>query len=362
MTFASSVFAQMTWAFPEMARHGYTNCTACHISTTGGGVLTPYGRELSKEVLSTWSREGEQEFAYNLVRPPDWLTLGADFRSLQQYMDTSTATSAKFIYMQGDLEAAATYKKWVLYATFGISGDSNNGTTSGTPISRDHYLLYRATDELNVRAGRFQYAYGINLADHEISTKGGLGINDEGSETYNVEASWIGENYNFYLTGITGRFDDRAMNLDAGISAVASAAIAGTYKTGLSYLYASNSTRTRDVFGPFGILGFTPHFFLLSEFDFQNIHPSATSPNSQWGMADYQRLDYEFFQGFHVFLTQELKRLDFKQSSSLAKTYGIGIQFFPRPHFEITTELEMQIQAGSPGYTDFDFLLMHFYL
>ena len=46
-------------AFPEMVRHGYANCITCHISPDGGGVLTAYGRSLSREVLSTWGAEGE---------------------------------------------------------------------------------------------------------------------------------------------------------------------------------------------------------------------------------------------------------------------------------------------------------------
>ena len=51
-------------AFPEMVRHGYTNCTACHVAANGGGILTPYGSTLSEEVLSTWHFEGEGSFLY----------------------------------------------------------------------------------------------------------------------------------------------------------------------------------------------------------------------------------------------------------------------------------------------------------
>ena len=47
-------------AFPDMIRHGYTNCTACHVSPSGGGVLNAYGRSLSKELISTWSGKNEE--------------------------------------------------------------------------------------------------------------------------------------------------------------------------------------------------------------------------------------------------------------------------------------------------------------
>src|SRR5688500_1071067 len=69
------------WAYPELIRHNYTNCTSCHVSPTGGGILNAYGRALSGEVLSTWYREGEERFAY-AVTPPEWLNLQADYKSV----------------------------------------------------------------------------------------------------------------------------------------------------------------------------------------------------------------------------------------------------------------------------------------
>src|ERR1700722_15897581 len=56
------VWLPAAFAFPEMARHGYTQCTACHVSPAGGGVLTEYGRELSSDLLSTWSHGNESAF------------------------------------------------------------------------------------------------------------------------------------------------------------------------------------------------------------------------------------------------------------------------------------------------------------
>jgi hypothetical protein len=58
--------------FPDLIRHGYTNCIACHVSPNGGGVLTKYGRSLSKELLSTWGREGEEKFAYFAKTSPQF--------------------------------------------------------------------------------------------------------------------------------------------------------------------------------------------------------------------------------------------------------------------------------------------------
>src|SRR5436190_6515955 len=89
-------------AFPEMIRHGYVNCTTCHVSPSGGGTLTEYGRELSKEVLSTWSKEGEANMAYGLVKPPEWLLFGGDYRSVYVYRDTPLYRDGRYILMQTD--------------------------------------------------------------------------------------------------------------------------------------------------------------------------------------------------------------------------------------------------------------------
>ncbi|MGZ3694528.1 MAG: hypothetical protein ACXWQO_10135, partial [Bdellovibrionota bacterium] len=74
----SFTFSQKAHAFAEMTTHGYTNCTACHISPNGGGTLTEYGRGLSKELLSASAKEGEEKFLYGLMQPPEWLQFGGD--------------------------------------------------------------------------------------------------------------------------------------------------------------------------------------------------------------------------------------------------------------------------------------------
>lgn len=113
------VSAKQSFGYPEMNRHGYANCTACHVGPNGGGILTPYGRQLSQELLSTWGKEDESKFLYGIFRLPDWLNLGGDFRAVQTYLNSPKIEQGKFIFMQADLEAAASHKRWHLVATLG---------------------------------------------------------------------------------------------------------------------------------------------------------------------------------------------------------------------------------------------------
>jgi hypothetical protein len=346
-----------------MVRHGYPNCIACHVSPTGGGVLTPYGRQLSGELLSapvSWlATRDETAFAYGLVTPPEWLQLGGEYRSVYDYQNTPTFRSGGLIFMQGDLEAAAIVDRWTVAASLGYrEAESDGASLMDHLISRRHYLLYHLTDELAVRAGRYSFAYGINTADHIISTKQGLGWSP-GQEPYNVEASWIGESLNLYLTAVLGRPDDPDLGREHGAAASAGLAFADRYKAGLSLFAGSNRSRSRQVAGPWGILGFTPHLFLLSEFDVQRSTPEGGG--TRMGAVDYQRLDYEFSRGFHVFLTQEFGRLDLSDLNSLSSAYAIGLQAFPRPHWELTLTWQRARQLPATQFDDEAWLLMHFY-
>jgi hypothetical protein len=348
----------MAQAFPEMVRHGYTNCTSCHISPNGGGLLTKYGRSLSEDLLSTWNKEGEGQFLYGALKTPDWLELGGDLYELQLYTDTPQARDARFIFMHNDVEGAATYKNLTLYASVGYLDQA--GSIIDHMISHEHYLMYKVTDQINVRGGRFDKAYGINTYDHSLFIRQNLGM-DQGTETYNVEASYIGDKFDVFVTGDFGRPDSSVANAESGAAIRSSIALGDTYKVGASYYYGSNSLDQRHLFGPYGILGFTHHFFVLAEMDFQSLK-NITRPGSEasFGPATYLRTDYEFVQGFHVYLTHEYLQNQFGDDA-YTNAFGGGIQFFPRPHFEITGFAKHEVTPGIAS-TEVAALLLHYYL
>ena len=342
------------FAFPELVRRGYGNCIVCHYSPTGGGLLTAYGRALTSEVLTARGTPDEGQFLYGLFHLPEPVALGGDFRFLGSIMNSSHGVATNLIPMQMDLEAAATVGKFTVDATGGMDNNSN-------PISRRHYLIYKPTDELSFRAGRFMPAYGINTEDHALAIKQGIG-QDQGAETYNLEAAWLGENWNFYLTGIFGRPDNPNLGAETGASASASLYFADRYKVGISYYYGYRPVATRQLMGPFAILGFTPHFFMLAELDFQWLSTQG-GLGSQWGPVDYVRLDYEVIQGLHFYLTQELSKLFINYDPSYNDAYGIGVQFFPRPHYEINALYQkMRVGGSSAAFSDFLWCLAHVYL
>ena len=346
-------YSVTSYAFPENVRHGYTNCTTCHISPNGGGLLTSYSRELSKEMMSSWGFEGEGRFGYKFVTLPEWLSIGGDVRALQYIQSTPSEYSGRWIWMQLDAEIGLKWNQWTVVGTF--------GEIQETLGSRRHYILYQPTENLSLRAGRFFSAYGINIPEHTILTRILLGY-DEGSETYNFETAWIDETKNFFITGILGRPDQPSLNREKGGTILGNLTLADHYKIGLQYYYGSNSTRTRQMGGLHGILGFTPHFYLLTELDLQASALTATS-SLTWGMINYQKLGYEITQGLHFYLTQEMSKLDFNNSQNQVQRYGLGMQWLPRPHFELNfTWLKQMDTARFNIYTDQLWLLFHYYL
>ena len=351
--------SQTANAFPEMVRHGYVNCMTCHVSPNGGGILTPYGRGLSGEALSTWSTETEGQFLY-VVNPPNWLSFGGDFRAIQTLRDTPEFKEGRFIFMQADLEAAAGTENLKAVASFGRQEIFKPHQFSDEFISRRHYAMYRPTAETAIRAGRYFFSYGLNTPDHTQVTKRGLGW-DEGTETYNLEASWITPKVDAFVTGVFGRPDNTLLNRDSGIALRSSYTFKERYKLGASYFYGSNNKLTRHLVGPYAILGFTPKFFALAEFDFQ-FGNLKTTGNDTTGIANYLRLDYEIVKGFHAFVTQELSKLDFASDASVVNNYSVGLQFFPRPHFEFTLQYQKtRMLAANNDYTDFGWIMGHFY-
>ncbi len=348
------------FAFPGMIRHGYVNCTSCHVSPSGGGVLTPYGRELSGEVLSTWAKEGEGKFLYGAFADslPENLMLGGDTRIIQTYQDNPIFTEKRFYLMQSDVEGAYRFGKFTLDLEVGYL-DTND------IASLRQYIMYQFNDENTLRLGKFRNNYGINTDEHQLTIKSGLGWDVE-TETYNLEFSRLTGNYSFFATAIFGAPESvsqrrgltigRTGVVDHGASVRASAYIADKYEIGANYFYGKKSGADwRSVTGPFVILGFTPHFFYLGELDFQD--------QGQWGVFDYQRLTYEPVQGVQLFITQELARPQFSNMIMRIARYGLGLQYFPRPHYELDLRWNWeQDPYDETRYNPLAWIMLHLYL
>jgi hypothetical protein len=365
------------FAFPEMIRAGYVNCTACHISPNGGGILNQYGRQSSAAVLSTWGSENEAKPFYNLYKQPDWIDTAAYVKGVQTATNNSSISNGYFWYMQADAEGAVRFGKdsrWTLDLSGGISPDELNGVhvSGASPfISHRHYVMYQINDNTTVRAGKFLADYGVYFADHTIPTRQGIGF-DEGMETYNFEYSYQGDKLSASFTADFGRIDNPDLDFDKGAAATVAIALNDSMKVGWSAFYGTENSKSRELTGPYALLGFNKHFYLLGEADLQFAQPPG-APSTQ-GIATYERLGYEIFQGFHVYVLEQTYVYDFGGNfdpTYINPMYGIfanrligagpGLYWYPRPHFYFQFEVQQQFSPSFPSAQTTAFLVGSLY-
>ncbi|MBS1963576.1 MAG: hypothetical protein JST04_15280 [Bdellovibrionales bacterium] len=346
--------ATSAFAFPEMIRHGYPNCTSCHVSPSGGGVLTSYGRQLSGELMSMTTSEKDANFLHGILKSPEWLLAGGDVRSIEIYRNTPQVRAYRFLNMQADLEAAATLGKF--------TADVSGGFYMLDPGFHRYYLNYRPTDELSFRVGRFRQAYGLMDPNHTSPIHRGLGW-DEGTESYNLEAAWLGENLNAHLTGNFGAATSLVPNTakEKGVALRVGKPLGERSQLGISAFRAKSDLATRTVAGPFAIVGISPRIFLLSEVDYQRISPD--SARALYGWVTWNRFDYEFVQGLHGYLTLAQSRVPSTDGVRPNTYWGVGSQWFPRPHFEFDFQWQFQSVREFPDdELTYATLLLHYYL
>ena len=149
---------------PVFLSRQYSRCTNCHYSPTGGGLLTPYGRSLSSEELSTTgSHRGggapgrEHEFLYGALgeaaRP---VSLGLELRPSHLELWSGSYRAARDLLMNADLTAAVQARGFTFYGELGRQPGGEHARVA----SFEHWVSYKAPGGLGVRAGRFLPAYG----------------------------------------------------------------------------------------------------------------------------------------------------------------------------------------------------------
>ena len=350
-------FISAASAFPELTRHNYNNCMVCHISPTGGGVLSEYGRSLSKELVSTWGYEGEEKFFY-FIPTTEALALGGDFRNLQLKDKLPTGVKRElWIPMQRDLEIAATIGKWVTAVTV---GENTRATEGSKLLSRRHYVMKKISENLTVRGGKFYPAFGLHIPDHSTVIRRGLGW-DQGRETYNLEGAWQGEKWHYFTTAIVGRPDDTSVVRERGLTFSMAYHPTADSKYGLSYYYGESPDAINHFIGPYAVIGLSERFHFMGQITAIRSHPYSATEH-QWGLVDYLKLNFEPYKGIHFFLAQEFSQTNLNSNATRTDIHSVGFQFFPRPHFEIQVmEQRLYSQGVQTTPTERLNVVLHYY-
>jgi hypothetical protein len=322
LMFGMGLWAGYALSYPEQAvRLGYSGCASCHVSPTGGGALTNYGRAAAHDMVS-WAPLDDSQVL------PDWVALGGDTRALAV---RSPRGSREFL-MQADAELA-------VEAVPGLWLDVSGGYY-GPQRDREWrrgYALLTPLPELSLRAGRFFPAYGLAVPDHTTATRRGAGF-DEGGETYNLELNAHSRWGEVVLTN-TLAGDEQLTLSPRGYTARAAqpgTALRGTvYVSSHAYLGASYWAHTAAeqrllVAGPFAAWAPARWLYLLAEADRRIVTSDAMVLPVD---VTYELLGAELVRGVHLRLTHEY---------DAGQRYGVGLQLLPVPHTELLAQAKWQ--------------------
>lgn len=336
--------AQSALAYPEMIRHGYVTCLTCHVSPSGGGTLTQYGRSLAKELVSFKSAAPSEE---NGEAPRERWHFGGEARGLLFYWNNEYVRSNRLIPME--LLADASYDSdsyaFVLRAGLNGKGADNVGFQAASA-----YGIYRFNDKWIVRAGRFLPGYGLNNSMHFIGTRGDLGFGFD-DQRQGIELSYSGERFGAMAASFTAR-DEKigqpAEMLQFQVSPTENSRIA------INYWHENN---LRDLYGIWWVTPIYGPTFLTSDLNWQR----EKDPRAN-GYYYFNKLGYEIMQGLNALAISDNSKRDVGLSFTRIDRYGPGVQIFPRANVDLEIAwLRETNRLYSNHEGDYAYVLLHGY-
>lgn len=319
-------------AEPMFLSKQYNRCATCHISPTGGGLLSAYGRSLSGVELSTSATDKESkehEFLWGALSKElgETVHLGATFRPAHLNVDFRGGSIDRNFVMNVDLVAAIQKNGWTVYAEAGRQGRTNKADYD----SFEHWVSYQSENGVGVRAGRFLPAYGVRLADHTTFTRRSLGF-DMHDQVYGLEVSHTSEKRLFQATVSPGRAS--SLIDDDGTAAVtvsgrAQFDLTSSRSVVVSALHraASDKAKAQTMGGV--ALGFAPTR-RMSVWTEGNVRSVDGTKGSAYVVAN--ETAFEAHRGLWLKFTPQLRTNPGDSSSGLTRL-GASVDFLPRAHW-----------------------------
>lgn len=361
----TAAFAEISYAFPEMVRHGYPHCTACHVNLTGGGLLNEYGRSLSAEIISQKTlfghtpNEGDEKFLNGLAELPEGYLVGGDIRLLQTFIEDATTSRGRFMIMQAQLDFSAQLKNW--FRAFVSIGRTE--PRKQDPVAGDFVYIPQAGIEITVspedaparstlRIGKFMPAYGILFQEHTLAPRRFLDF-QPGQERMAAEIAMTSENYSVIATAISAQTSINQNIEENGGTIQLAKSFGSSSKWGLNYY----QTNRRKIAGLFGHIAFSEKVYGLLQLD------QPVAANGDLGLVEAFKLGYEVHQGLHFVGIQEFANLDVRQANPKFEAFSIGTQWFPRAHWDLYGILRKERNTSNGNdFQDQVWLLGHYYL
>lgn len=319
------------YAYPSLARHGYTTCTTCHFSPSGGGLLTAYGKYIADELLGTFN---DSSNALPWLVPPaeeQIFTANVFGRVAQTRFETENVVRGKFQKMRLDLEVGLAWRGMQAVAAAGPYLDA------GERLGKEeldfffrHYWAGYVGQDWALRVGHFFPEYGINHYNHNINTRKRLYFNHN-EEPFIAQATWFQRWFDISLAGISGAEQTELSN-KTGVSGTLAYKADGWGRLGVSGLKASDSSSSNggsigetSAFGTFAQVGYLRKGYTLVELD-RKLTRNRRGHEETVDLF-YGETGWELFKGFRIFGVIEYTAAERARLSSVDPQ--AGVQFHP---------------------------------
>lgn len=353
-------------AEPIFLSRQYARCTTCHYSPSGGGALTPYGRALSREELSTFGAGGgaaepgrEHEFLFGLLGDAtDPVALAIDLRPAHLDVESGSFESERNFLMNADLTAAVRSGAWTVLAEVGRQPRGDDVRIA----SFEHWASWTSERGLGVRAGRFLPAYGVKLADHTTFTRATLGL-DNDDQLYAAELSFTGSRHLVQVSLGPGPADALFDDDDGRRAFTASGrwqidVRPRTVVVASGLLRAASDRESRS--GATGLAaGFAPfsRLTLWTQADVR-FRDDAAGPRAYTVLGDAA---FEAWRGVWLRFTPQL-RTEFGDSSAGTRRLALGLNLLPRTHWNVILNWYHDRNRSSGRTTKTLLAQLHLYL
>jgi hypothetical protein len=352
-------------AYPEMIRHGYTHCASCHFNPAGGGVLTPYGRSISVELLSRWTYPKAENVFHGALskNATQWIQgeketsaiLGGDLRYIQVHQENSSVRRRKAFLMQADAELGAKWKNLTVLTTFGQEKTANNERYR----FRKAAAIATVNEGTTLKVGRAHPNLGLMLSEHFLSSRSDSGLGPlEYKDIAEIQANL--ENFGVVAGVEQSPYEKRAEASSERGYYIQGEYIFDNYKFGVHYWNRRADTFTKERYGAHAMLGISKKWSFLSDWQFQQ--QLLRGREREWGLFASGKLNYEVIRALWLTAWGDYSQRNLDDNSTSRQRFGPGLQFFPTPHVELQAMWLKEHSKNTGQWGDYAMLILHYYL
>jgi len=265
---AIALWPSIARAYPQwQLSTGMSRCDQCHVSPSGGGLLSEYGRRIDGDRLSTFAGDGA--FLHGAAKLPAWLALGADGSGgLVSQAVENASPSAPAYPIAGQAQAAVALGPVSIYGTIGAraqirtdSGDVpvQNIQPLADPwlVSSEHWVMWRPeSGHSYLRAGRYFAPFGLRLALDSAFVRRELGFGLL-QESYNLSAGYVTDRWELHITAFAPDFVQHLGDTESGGAVYFERRIGTRGALALQAKYATSAGKQRTIGGAIGKVYFS---------------------------------------------------------------------------------------------------------